>query len=166
MTTSRLALTLSALLAVLPLFQVKGQDPQSTLEVLKLTHPFPRADLFQFTLEGPGGDQSFDLQDGESEVFDLDPGVYTITETVPEDWTLGLIRCGLIFELGPVASGAIRLELDPGESVICRFENDRVGAPPAPPPGATEIPVLSPQGLSILLMILAAAGGFLLRRSF
>lgn len=158
-----LLLALSALFIAVP---AESQEPQATLEVLKLTFPLSDATVFSFGLEGPGTNEVFDLQDGQAETFLLSAGTYTITETVPEDWVLGQIRCGTIFELGPVASGAIRIELEPSESVTCRFENDMVDVPPPPPPpGGVAIPTLSPTAISLLFMALAASGALLLRKS-
>jgi hypothetical protein len=150
----------------LHLFAVVPLDAQqSTLTVLKLVYPVNDATVFSFTLEGSGPDLTFELMGGESEILTVDPGTYILRETVPEDWELGLIRCGLTFAAGPVASGALQIEIPPAESVTCRFLNVMPGIPVPPPPGLMDVPVLSPTAVSILCMALATAGGLLLRKA-
>lgn len=136
------------------------------MTVLKHLSPVGDGSVFPFTLEGPGPDQTFDLANGEHETFTLDPGTYVIREALPEDWELLLIRCNPIYYVvGPVASAALRVELEPGESLTCIFTNHNSLIPPPHPPSLVEAPALSPTALSILFMALAAAGGLLLRSS-
>jgi len=139
---------------------------ESTLSVLKQVAPIPHTRSFSFTLEGPSGDVPFSLVGGHSREFHLEPGTYVVREDVPEDWELLAIRCGSLIEVGPVASGALRFQLGPGEAVLCRFlnSNPSVPPPPPPPPGASPVPDLSPTALSLLMMALAVGGALILRR--
>ena len=146
-------------LASLPLGAQEG-----TLSVLKEVSPVTDDTVFPFTIEGDGGDINFDLLGGEFEEFTLEPGTYVVRETVPEEWELSLIRCGDLFEVGPVASGALQIALGPGDSVLCQFENTMIGVPPPPPPPALSIPALSPTGLAVSFILIAALGTFALRR--
>jgi len=156
----------SSLLILLGVVTLPSALPaqESTLSVLKLVGPIPDTRSFSFTLEGPSGDIPFSLSGGHFRDFHLEPGTYVVREDVPEDWDLLLIRCGSLTEVGPVASGALRFELKPGESVLCRFLNSNPSVPPVPPPGSTAVPALSPTALSLLMMALAVGGALILRR--
>jgi hypothetical protein len=161
-TVRRAALVLLAGLWVAPLHA----QEQSTLTVRKAAGPGAGGLTFSFTLEGGGGDQAFELRRDEHETFLVDPGSYVIREQLVEDWDLALIRCGtLYYDVGPVASGALEVELGPGQSLSCEFFNHNPEIPPPhPPEPPIEAPMLSPTALSVLLMALAIAGGFLLRK--
>jgi hypothetical protein len=135
----------------------------SSLTILKLVPPPVDGTIFPFTIEGPNGDQTFDLLGDDSHQLTLEPGTYVIREDIPEGWELSLVRCSEIYQVGPVASGALRLALEPGASEACRFHNSRLDPTPPGPPGAPDIPALSPTALSIFLMVLSIAGGMILR---
>lgn len=160
---------LTVLASCLALFSpplLRAQEETSTLTVLKLVSPVSDGTVFPFTLDGSGTEESFDLAAGESETFALEPGTYVVRESVPENWELVLIRCGIFYEVGPVASGALEIELEPGDSETCLFTNNLVGVPPPhPPPGPVGAPALSPTAVSLLMMALAAAGAVLLRKA-
>jgi hypothetical protein len=156
---------LGLLIAVALTTGLEAQET-TTLIVSKDVYPTVDATVFSFTIEGALGEQPFNLLGGENRQFTLEPGTYTIREEVPEDWELYLIRCGTdVYEVGPVASGAVRLALEPGDTTRCRFSNSWGDLPPVPPPGPTDVPSLSPAALSILMMALSLAGAFLLRKS-
>ena len=160
-----LMMSMALVVGLLLVVSLHAQEEQSSLTILKLVWPVDDGTVFPFTLEGPGPEQDFELGGGDFLNFSLEPGTYIVRELVPEDWELLVIRCGVIFEEGPVASGALQIELDPGESVTCRFENNMIGVPPPPPPGAVDVPTLSPTAVSIFFMALAIAGGLLLRKA-
>lgn len=166
--TTRFTWILVALLTTLLASLSPASAQTSTLTVLKQTPPYPDYTVFSFTIEGDDGVVPFSLQSGQSQQLTLDPGTYTVREDLPENWVLALARCGTsLYQVGPIASGAVRLALGPGDDVTCRFLNTNDQLPlPQPPGGApTEIPVLSPTGLSVLLMALSLGGAFLLRKT-
>jgi hypothetical protein len=126
----------------------------------------PVATQFAFELEGPGVLEEFLLTGGELVTFEeLPAGSYVVSETVPEDWELSAISCGVFFAPGPVASGSLEVELGAGEDMLCEFFNTSLTIPPTvPPEEPVHVPTLSPTALSVLFMALAAAGGALIGR--
>jgi hypothetical protein len=65
----------------------------------------PVSTQFAFELQGPGVLEEFLLRTTESVTFDEVPaGTYVVGETLPEDWELAAISCGVFFAPGPVAS--------------------------------------------------------------
>lgn len=164
MAKSRILTIVLASVAIFSVASLSAQE-QSSLTVLKLVSPISDGTVFPFSLEGPGPDELFELGGGESETFPLDPGTYIVRETIPEGWELLQIRCGLLIVPGPVASGAVEIALEPGEELTCRFENNMVDVLPTPPPSILEIPMLSPTGLSLLMIAFVVAARILLRRA-
>ena len=57
---------------------------------------------------------------------DLPPGAYNITEEVPEGWRLDRIICLDRDEGTQVVQNTAFVDLDPGESILCLFVNERV----------------------------------------
>lgn len=87
--------------------------------VTKQTLPDGSAQDFTFTRDyGP----DFTLSDGQSNDsgFTLDPGTYSVSETVPAGWTLTDASCS-----NGSAPGSINLAA--GETVTCTFENTQQG---------------------------------------
>lgn len=137
----------------------------STLVVLKRV-PIPLdGTIFPFTIEGDDGVVPFSLRANELQEFTLQPGTYTVREAIPEGWVLELARCGSLYQVGPIASGAVRFALAPGETVLCQFHNRNPEYPPVPAPAIAEVPTLSPTAMSVLFLTLSMAGTLLLRRA-
>jgi hypothetical protein len=82
----------------------------------------PGSTSFDFTLSGAGVNQSFSLTDAAPphDSGDLLPssenGGYSVAESVPPDWRLLIATCD---DGSPVDA----IDLDPGETVTCTFQN-------------------------------------------
>lgn len=143
-------------------FAAHAQGQTGSLSVLKQTSVVGNPTLFSFDLTGPGVSQTFELQSSESTTFDLPAGTYIVSELVPPDWELSLIRCGTEFMVGPVVpgeSGALEFDLGAGQSILCRFHNTYNAVPPGPGP-PPEIPAMSFWGRWILVATLLMLGVF------
>ncbi len=96
-----------------------GNYEQSRIVVDKVTVPAGAAQSFPFVLTKPGGStQTFSLTDTQAP-FDsggLRPGVYTVTETVPDGWDRTDATCS---DGSPVDA----INLSAGEVVTCTFTN-------------------------------------------
>ena len=119
----------------------------------KFTIPAGAPDVFDFTFIGPNGvPVLFGLADGGlQDFFPLDPGIYTVTETVPPGWTLVSVACdaldvvfgfpgGVSVSTVNLGAGSVTIDLKPDEFVICVFTNaqdddDDDGAATPPPTG-------------------------------
>ncbi|NNF29287.1 MAG: hypothetical protein HKN73_18825 [Gemmatimonadetes bacterium] len=88
--------------------------------IVKETLPDGDPETFQF--DGPG---DFDpaLADGEMDMVFLDPGQYTVTETVPANWTLTDISCDDSNSTGDLPTATATINLIAGEHVTCTFTN-------------------------------------------
>jgi hypothetical protein len=92
---------------------------RGTITVVKQTDPDGSTQLFDFT---SSYSDPFQLADGQSETSGpLEPGIYSVTETVPAGWDLTSVTCG-------DGSSPDSIELASGESVTCTFENRQRGA--------------------------------------
>ena len=82
------------------------------------------ADGDTFTFIGPGG-QSFELGDGESRTFAVEPGAVTITEvdTPGSGWAPSRISCSNE-TVGDLDSGSVTVNLREGSDVRCTFVNE------------------------------------------
>jgi hypothetical protein len=84
--------------------------------VNKTTIPAGDPETFGFT----AGYGNFSLSDGSSNDSGwLVPGTYSVVETVPDGWDLTSATCD-------EGSDPSSIELDPGETVTCDFENSRL----------------------------------------
>jgi hypothetical protein len=82
--------------------------------VVKETQPEGVEQSFDFTSSYTG---TFQLADGESYTSPLlDPGTYSVTESLPACWLLSSATCD-------DASDPSSIQLDPGETVTCTFVN-------------------------------------------
>ena len=97
---------------------------KAELTVEKQTEPDGAAGSFGFTFTGQPG---FNLSDGQSQTFTVDPGVYTSTETVPAGWTLTDITCtGDTIAPNSSDSGATAtFNAQSGEKIKCVFTNTK-----------------------------------------
>jgi Tol biopolymer transport system component len=93
-----------------------------------------------FSFTGSGAIGSFDLDDDlsgtlpASRVFDLDPGSYTVQQTVPAGWDLTGLACDDADSTTDLATATATIDLDPGETVTCTYTNSPAPPPPPPPP--------------------------------
>jgi uncharacterized repeat protein (TIGR01451 family) len=63
----------------------------------------------------------------------LAPGTYTVTETVPADWSLTSISC-IPTAAAAIAGGQVTITLTSGGSVVCTYTNTRIDSPVPPEP--------------------------------
>jgi uncharacterized repeat protein (TIGR01451 family) len=92
-----------------------------SITVKKVTIPAGSSEEFDFLFEGEDG---FTLTHGGQEVFEnLDPGSYTVSETVPAGWDLESIDCGeAVVE---TQGSTVTIDLAENEAVTCTFVNEK-----------------------------------------
>ena len=89
----------------------------ANIVVEKQTNPDGDTQAFTFTASYDG--DGFSLADGQSnDSGDLDPGMYSVSETVPQDWDLASAVCD--DQSSPSSIG-----LSAGETVTCVFTNEK-----------------------------------------
>ena len=97
--------------------------PAATLVVEKQTLPDGDPTEFAFT-----GDATGTIGDGETiTVADLEPGRYTVFETVPAGWDLSDITCSDTDSTGNTDASSATFQLSAGETVRCIFTDARRG---------------------------------------
>lgn len=117
-----------------------------TITVLKRASPDDTGQAFDF-----GGDLGeFSLMHGEFVVETRAPGVYAVSETVPDGWQLESAVCD---DGSPVSA----IELEAGESVTCTFTNSRAGT--------QSVPIFSQGGIALIVLMLMVMAAVSLRRS-
>jgi uncharacterized repeat protein (TIGR01451 family) len=85
--------------------------------VVKQTDPDGSTQSFDFTASYDGN--GFSLSDGQSDDSgDLDPGTYSVSETVPDGWELKNTTCD-------DGSSSSEINLSAGEIVTCTFTNEQ-----------------------------------------
>lgn len=101
---------------------------QGQIIVRKVTIPENTDQKFDFFLLDEFFDEyedEFTLSGGEEEIFDVDEGTYTITETVPSGWDLTNIFCEYddesVGESAPPNGETVTVEA--GDMVTCTFTN-------------------------------------------
>jgi len=95
---------------------------KGTIVIEKVTNPAGGTG-FDFTDDIESPPHSFSLDDGGTQNFvDVEPGAYTVTETVPWGWEIATIVCS---DDSPteVPSGTASIDLAPEEAVACTFTN-------------------------------------------
>jgi len=98
-----------------------GPCQTANLTIAKVTDPATGETGFTF-----GGDLGeFSLDDGGSQIFQLAPGSYTITESVKSGWELTDVSCTM--DASPEMNG-VSLDVARGDAVICTFTNDPLPA--------------------------------------
>jgi len=100
-------------------------EPTNRIIVDKVTAQ-PSEQSFDFTLDGPGGyHDAFSLTDGASPYTSiyLQPGVYTVTETVPDDWDVTSIVPDDDNSTGNPGAATATINLEAGERVTVIFTN-------------------------------------------
>ncbi len=96
---------------------------RGTIIVEKQTDPDGAQDEFTFT-----GDAHGDIKDGKQIVVsDLQAGIYTSTETVPQGWDLTAIDCSDGNSSGDLNEAEATFQLEAGETVTCIFTNTKRG---------------------------------------
>ncbi len=91
---------------------------RGSILVGKQTLPDGSAQTFEFS---PSWGDAFTLADGQSNDSGLlEPGQYSVGETVPEGWDLASATCD-------DGSDPTAIVLDPGENVVCSFINAQRG---------------------------------------
>ncbi len=97
---------------------ITNQADPGTIIVAKETLPDGSAQGFEFS---PSWGDAFTLADGQSNDSGLlEPGSYSVGETVPEGWDLASATCD-------DGSDPTAIVLDPGENVVCSFINAQRG---------------------------------------
>ncbi len=111
-----------------------------TIEIEKQATP-TGSQAFGFTGSGPLG--SFSLVDNgtggsSSRTFTgLAPGNYSVTESVPANWSLTGATCST--PAGTVAGATATIAVTGRSSVVCTFRNTRNDTPPPPDPGLPDV---------------------------
>lgn len=119
-----------------------GELPPATLTIVKDEVPATWDPDFPFEVAGPGLDDSFTLNLGESTTYTVHPGVagddYTVTEVLPgplpdpgeSGFDLTSIECVIGQGQNPVpgdtATGAVTLPLLPGDAAVCTYTNQQL----------------------------------------
>jgi hypothetical protein len=95
-----------------------NNQKDSKIIIVKQTLPDGDSKVFDFTASY---DQvGFSLSDGQSnDSGDLNPGTYSVSETVPTGWQLDSATCS---DGSPIAS----IDLEAGETVTCTFTNEKL----------------------------------------
>jgi len=90
--------------------------------VEKQTLPDGDPATFDFT-----GEIVTTLGDGQTDMKEVEPGSYSITETVPDGWNLTDISCDDDDSSGDLGTDTASYEVAPGETVTCVFTNTKDG---------------------------------------
>jgi Prealbumin-like fold domain len=89
----------------------------ASIEVRKVTIPSPDPTDTSFSFTASYDSDGFSLKNGGSNPSgDLNPGTYSVSETVPANWTLTAATCD-------DGSDPAAIDLGPAEHVICTFTN-------------------------------------------
>ena len=105
--------------------------------VEKKTDPAGAEQLFTFHPSANLGDADFQLADGGEQVFESDPGSYTVEELPTDGWTLTKLSCdgGVDSTVDySTADRTAQIDLASGETIICTFTNTKNAPPENPPP--------------------------------
>lgn len=103
--------------------QIKGADilvQAGKIRIVKQTSPSGDPQTFDFT-----GEIVATLGDGESADADVDPGTYSVSESVPAGWELTDITCDDMDSSGSGTTATFNV--DEGEVVTCTFTNTKQG---------------------------------------
>ena len=100
-------------------------ERKNRIIVDKVTAPPGSEQSFNFTLDGPGIHAEFSLTDEASPYtsIHLQPGVYTVTETVPSGWDVTSIAPDDGNSTGDPGTTKATISLEAGETVIVTFTN-------------------------------------------
>jgi hypothetical protein len=101
-------------------------ERKNRIIVDKVTDPSGSEQSFNFTLDGPGGfHAAFSLTDEASPYtsIHLQPGVYTVTETVPSGWDVTSIDPDDDNSAGNPGTATATINLEAGETVTVAFTN-------------------------------------------
>lgn len=101
-------------------------ERKNRIIVDKVTDPPGSEQSFNFTLDGPGGfHAAFSLTDEDSPYtsIHLQPGVYTVTETVPSGWDMTSIVPDDGNSTGDPGTATATISLEAGETVTVTFTN-------------------------------------------
>jgi len=126
-----------------PILTISGCDPapptttpppaKGRIEIKKET--IPDGDPTQFTFTGAFNTT---LGDGQGAANNVDPGTYTVSESVPAGWTLTSIVCDDDDSSGSGTTATY--VVDPGETVKCVFTNTKNPPTTTTPPPTTTTP--------------------------
>jgi len=100
-------------------------ERKNRIIVDKVTAPPGSEQSFNFTLDGPGIHAEFSLTDEASPYtsIHLQPGEYTVTETVPSGWDLTDIMTDDDNSTGDLGTDMATINLEAGETVTVTFNN-------------------------------------------
>ncbi|MFU8831590.1 MAG: hypothetical protein ACNA7J_05475, partial [Wenzhouxiangella sp.] len=118
-----------------------------TITIIKEADPADSGESFSFS----GDLGNFELMHGQFVTETLSPGVYSVTETVPQGWQLDSATCD---DGSPVDA----IDLAAGETITCTFFNSQRAA-------ALSVPIFSPVGLALLLLMMLGMAAFVMKRS-
>ncbi len=96
-----------------------------TITVKKLTVPAGSDQAFAFT-----GAITAQLKHGQSATETVEPGSYSVSETVPTGWQLTSIQCDDSDSAGDASTGEVIFRVLAGEDVTCTFTNTQGGVKP------------------------------------
>ena len=101
-------------------------ERKNRIIVDKMTEPTGSAQSFDFALDGPGGfHAAFSLTDGASPYtsIHLQPGEYTVTESLPTGWDVTDIAPDDDNSAGDLGTATATINLEAGETVTVTFTN-------------------------------------------
>jgi hypothetical protein len=107
--------------------------PKGRIEIKKETIPDGDPTRFTFT-----GAFNITIGDGQGAANNVDPGTYTVSESVPAGWTLTSIVCDDDDSFGSGTTATYIV--DPGETVKCVFTNTKNPPTTTTPPPTTTTP--------------------------
>jgi hypothetical protein len=134
--------------------RVNCDDEDATIRIVKDTNPEDANDNFSFEIDqitGGNFHTTFSLGDDESRTFNVESGVYVVSEDGESGWDLIDINCsgsGSVSDENH-SDNDVRISVGDGESVTCTFVNerdarDRRDPTPVPPTVSTPVVIFIP----------------------
>ncbi len=120
------------------------EEEEGRVVIRKLTEPATPDVPFSFTSDIPRGDGLFEpvLYHGQTDGTQVEPGMYTIDELIPDGWDLTGVECD--DDEYVVTDTGAQIYVEAGERVRCTFTNE---PEPEPDPGTVVIhKVTDPSG--------------------
>jgi len=124
--------------------QPPPEPAKGRIVIEKKTVPAGAERQFSFHPSEDLSSSDFLLGDGDANVFETDPGTYTVEELPTDGWTLTKLSCD---DADSSAAGVTAtIEVAAGETVVCTFMNtkDTVDYPPVDNPPVENPPVDHP----------------------
>ena len=124
-----LGVVLALALVAVPAY---GFQAATSITICKVTPQNPDStELFSFTGCWFDTGDTLELGNGDCETYELDPGVYTITELVPAGWQMDSITVSPTQPDSVVylSQGAVVVNLELDENIIITYSNSVVPEP-------------------------------------